>query len=66
MDLLIVLESSTMAARERIAEFLKDCMDYPTDVFPLTEGELEKRLREGDPFWIQAMNEAVECYAAVR
>ncbi len=59
MDLLVILKSSNMPIRERIAEFLKDCANYPTDVFPLTEDELDSRLRELDPFWTRAINEGI-------
>lgn len=59
MDLLVILKSSNMPIRERIAEFLKDCADYPTDVFPLTEDELRARLRDLDPFWTRAINEGI-------
>jgi predicted nucleotidyltransferase len=62
MDLLILLKSSHLPIRERIREFLKDCSEYPTDVFPLTEGELESRLKRSDPFWMQAVREGIECY----
>ena len=61
LDLLILLKSSSLPVRDRIGEFLKDCTAYPTDVFPLTEDELQERLREGDPFWTQAVREAVDC-----
>jgi hypothetical protein len=64
MDLLIVLKSSNLPIRERIAEFLSDCSAYPTDAFPLTEAELESRLRDSDPFWMQVMREGIECYSA--
>ena len=60
LDLLILLKSSSLPVSDRIAEFLNDCTAYPTDVFPLTEGELQERLRDGDPFWTQAVKEAVE------
>ena len=62
MDLLVVLRSSDLSIRDRIAEFLTECSDYPTDVFPLTEAELELRLQEADPFWVQAVREGIECY----
>ncbi len=62
MDLLIVLKSSDLPIRDRIAEFLKNCSEYPTDVFPLTEMELETRLKSSDPFWVRALREAIECY----
>ena len=62
MDLLIVLKSSDLPIRERIGEFLKECSGYPTDVFPLTEAELEARLQDSDPFWVRALREGVECY----
>jgi predicted nucleotidyltransferase len=58
LDLLIVLKSSHLPVRDRIGEFLKDCTAYPTDVFPLTEAELQERLEEGDPFWTQAVRES--------
>ena len=61
MDLLVVLKSSDMPVKDRIGEFLKECTAYPTDVFPLTEEELAKRLSEGDPFWTQAVREGVDC-----
>ena len=65
MDLLIVLKSSHLPVRERIAEFLGECSEYPADVFPLTEAELESRLRESDPFWVKALREGIECYRAL-
>ena len=61
MDLLIVLKSSDLPIRERIAEFLKYFLDYSTDVFPLTEAELESRLQAADSFWVQAVREGIEC-----
>lgn len=64
MDLLIVLKSSTKPVRDRIESFLQDCPAYPTDVFPLTEEELQTRLQEGDPFWTRALGESIECYRA--
>ncbi len=62
IDLLILLKSCDLPIRDRIGEFLNDCAAYPTDVFPLTEEELQQRLLERDPFWTQAMKEAVDCY----
>jgi predicted nucleotidyltransferase len=62
LDLLILLKSSHLPIRERIGEFLQECAEYPTDVFPLTEAELESRLQSGDPFWTQALREGIECY----
>jgi hypothetical protein len=64
MDLLIVLRSSDKPIRDRIAEFLRYCGDYPTDVFPLTEEELRSRLQESDPFWTQVLREGIDCYVA--
>lgn len=61
MDLLIVLKSSLKPIRDRIVEFLEYCKAYPTDVFPLTEEELQMRLQEGDPFWTQALREGIDC-----
>ena len=61
LDLLILLRSSSVPVGDRVAEFLNDCTAYPTDVFPLTEAELQEQLREGDPFWTQAVKEAVDC-----
>lgn len=60
LDLLILLKFSHLPIRERIGEFLKECSDYPTDVFPLTEAELESRLQSGDPFWMQALREGID------
>ena len=62
LDLLIVLNSSGLPLRERVAEFLDECSMYPTDVFPLTEDELDVRLKAGDPFWTKAVCEGIECY----
>ena len=62
MDLLVILKSSSMPIRERIAEFLKDCAAYPTDVFPLTADELHSRLRELDPFWTRAIREGIRVF----
>ena len=66
MDLLIVLRSAKKSIPDRIEEFLKDCSAYPTDVFPLTEQELRARLKENDPFWTQALKDAIQCYPADR
>jgi predicted nucleotidyltransferase len=63
IDLLIVLKSSDLPVRERIPEFLSDCSAYPTDVFPLTEAELDLLLRDSDPFWMQVVREGIECYS---
>ena len=60
MDLLIVLKASGKPIRDRITDFLDYCKSYPTDVFPLTEAELQSRLEEGDPFWSQVMREGIE------
>lgn len=62
LDLLILLKSSQLPIRERIGEFLEECSSYPTDVFPLTEAELESYLQSGDSFWTQALREGIECY----
>lgn len=64
MDLAIILKSSNKPLRDRIADFLRDCPAYPTDVFPLTEEELNSQLQERNPFWIRALAEAIECYPA--
>ena len=64
MDLLIILKSSALSPRDRIAEFLKDCTGYPTDVFPLTEQEIRERLQELDPFWTRAMKEGIDVLPA--
>ena len=63
LDLLILLRSSSLPVRDRIGSLLTHCAAYPTDVFALTEDELQQRLREGDPFWTQAVREAVDCAA---
>ncbi|MBI4473152.1 MAG: nucleotidyltransferase domain-containing protein [Acidobacteria bacterium] len=62
MDLLIVLRTADLPVRDRIEEFLKYCSEFPTDVFPLTEAELEARLKDSDPFWVRALREGIECY----
>jgi predicted nucleotidyltransferase len=59
LDLLIVLKESRRPLTDRIDDFLADCAAYPTDVFPLTEGELRDRVRAGDHFWARALREAV-------
>ena len=61
IDLLVILRSSDLPIRDRIAEFLSDCTVYPTDVFPLTERELREHLQEVDPFWTQAVKEGIDC-----
>jgi predicted nucleotidyltransferase len=66
MDLLVILKSSSLPVRDRIGEFLQDCIAYPTDIFPLTEDELNQRLRELDPFWTRAMKEGIDCLAQPR
>jgi predicted nucleotidyltransferase len=64
IDLLIVLRSSELPVRDRVGAFLEHCTTYPTDVFPLTEAELEARLRDRDPFWTRAVAEAIDCSPA--
>ena len=59
IDLLVILKCSDIPVRERIAEFLRDCAAYPTDVFPLTEDELNTHLQAGDSFWTRAIKEGV-------
>jgi predicted nucleotidyltransferase len=59
LDLLIVLNGSHQPLKDRIDDFLADCTAYPTDVFPLTEGELRDRVRAGEPFWTRALKEAL-------
>src|SRR5437899_1833635 len=62
LDLLIVLKSSRLPVRERVWDFLEECSNYPTDVFPLTEAELDAHLKNGDPFWTRALLEGIECF----
>lgn len=64
IDLLVVLKASDRAIEDRVAGFLEHCTAYPTDVFPLTEAELDERLRAGDPFWTRAIREAIDCSPA--
>ena len=59
LKVLIVLQESHRPLKDRIDDFLADCTAYPTDVFPLTEGELRDRVNEGEPFWTRALKEAV-------
>jgi predicted nucleotidyltransferase len=61
IDLLVVLKHSDLDVRDRIGAMLPHCTEYPTDVFPLTETELDERLRGGDPFWTRAVAESIEC-----
>ena len=63
LDLLVILKSSEKSVSERIADFMQDGFGYPTDIFPLTEAEVESRLEEGDPFLRRAMSEGILLYA---
>lgn len=65
LDLLIILESSQKSVPDRIADFLEDAFDYPTDVFPYTEQEMQVRHRAGDPFLIRATREGIQLYPAL-
>jgi predicted nucleotidyltransferase len=63
LDLLVILKESAKPAHDRIADFLQHASAYPTDVFPLTEAEIESRLEEGDPFLRRAMSEGILLYS---
>ncbi len=63
LDLLVILRESAKPARDRIADILQLASTYPTDVFPLTEAEIESRLEEGDPFLRRAIGEGVVLYS---
>ena len=65
LDLLIILGSSQKTVTDRIADFLEDALEYPTDVFPYTEQEIHARLRAGDPFLIRASREGIQLYPAL-
>ena len=64
LDLLVILERSDKPARERLADFLQYTSNYPTDIFPLTQAEVESRLREDDPFLRRAEREGILLYPA--
>ena len=64
LDLLVVLGQSDKPARDRLVDFLQYTPNYPMDIFPLTQSEIESRLREGDPFLRRAMREGILVYPA--
>jgi predicted nucleotidyltransferase len=59
LDLLVVLGRSDKSYGERILDYLRYATDYPTDIFPYTQNEIDARLDEGDPFLRRAIQEAV-------
>jgi len=63
LDLLVILKESAKPARDRIADFLQHASGYPTDIFPLTEAEIESRLEAGDPFLRRIMSEGTLLYS---
>ena len=64
LDLLVILDRSDKPARERLVDFLEYTSNYPMDIFPLTQAEIESRLREGDPFLRRVMREGILLYPA--
>jgi len=50
-DLLIVLRASEKPFRDRIPDFLPECVSVPCDVFPYTTDEIERLQRDDSP-WI--------------
>jgi len=62
LDLLIILKESEKPVSERLEECLRHVSAYPTDIFPLTEAEIESRLEEGDAFLQRALSEGVLLY----
>jgi predicted nucleotidyltransferase len=63
LDVLIILHKSDKSIAERLDEFLRYCPSYPTDMFPLTESEVESRLRQGDLFLRRAVSEGIVLYS---
>jgi len=63
LDLLVVLRESAKPAPGRVVDFLQYVSAYPTDIFPLTEAEIEARLEEGDPFLRRALREGILLYS---
>lgn len=43
LDVVIVLQESLLAIRERLAEYRPTCFPVPLDLFPFTRAELEDR-----------------------
>lgn len=52
VDLLIILRHSSKRFLERIPDFLPENLAVSCDVFPYTEGEIEKMQLEGN-LWIR-------------
>ena len=59
LDLLVVLGRCDKSYRERILDLLCYAPDYPTDIFPYTQNEIEVRLADGDPFLRRALQEGI-------
>jgi predicted nucleotidyltransferase len=59
LDLLVILKASEKSIRRRIEDLLRFVPAYPTDIFPLTEAEIETRLTKGDPFLERALDEGI-------
>jgi len=59
LDLLVILKDSPKTDPERVADLLKYISAYPTDIFPLTEAEIEARVGQGDPFLRRALSEGI-------
>ena len=62
LDLLVILNNADKQVHERLADFLEDAPDYPTDMLVYTEHELQCRLAEENSFLGRAMREAIQLY----
>jgi predicted nucleotidyltransferase len=59
VDLLIVLRQSSKRFLDRIPDYLPDNLGVCCDVFPYTEGEIERMQSEGNPWICHILKEAI-------
>jgi predicted nucleotidyltransferase len=62
VDLLLILADSELPFHHRIPAFLPSRFPVSVDVFPYTRQEIEKMLREGNPFISSALEKGVELF----
>ena len=61
LDLLLVLaDEAGDGSRERRTHYADLLPAWPADLFVATEGDLARRLADGDPFVVRVLAEAVE------
>lgn len=58
-DLLVILSSAALPFLERIPRYLPTGLPLGVDVFPYTQGEIDRMLAEGNHFIRQAVEEGI-------